>query len=69
MIENEPHHITQRGNNRQDVFFADDDRLQYLAFLKVRSETHLLSILGFCLMTNHADSRLIAAREKVDWKP
>jgi putative transposase len=21
-----PHHITQRGNNRQDVFFVDDDR-------------------------------------------
>ncbi len=25
-----PHHITLRGNNRQDVFFADDDRLFYL---------------------------------------
>jgi len=22
----EPHHISQRGNNRQDVFFVDDDR-------------------------------------------
>jgi len=24
------HHITQRGNNRQDVFFVDDDRRVYL---------------------------------------
>jgi|GEM_PF-7079270 len=21
-----PHHITHRGNNRQDIFFVDDDR-------------------------------------------
>ncbi len=53
VIENVPHHITQRGNNRQDVFFTDDDRLQYLAFLKDRSETYGLTILGYCLMTNH----------------
>ena len=24
------HHITQRGNNRQDVFFVNDDRRVYL---------------------------------------
>jgi len=28
------HHITQRGNNRQDVFFVDDDRRKYLEVLK-----------------------------------
>jgi REP element-mobilizing transposase RayT len=22
------HHVTQRGNNRQDVFLTDDDRLE-----------------------------------------
>ena len=27
------HHITQRGNNRQDVFFVDDDRQVYLELL------------------------------------
>ena len=26
-----PHHVTQRGNYRQTVFHADDDRLFYLA--------------------------------------
>jgi len=25
-----PHHITQRGNRRADVFFDDDDRRRYL---------------------------------------
>jgi len=28
------HHVTQRGNNRQDVFFVDDDRRVYLSCLK-----------------------------------
>ena len=28
-----PHHITQRGNDRQDVFFLDSDRAAYLALL------------------------------------
>jgi GrpB-like predicted nucleotidyltransferase (UPF0157 family) len=26
VIPGVPHHVTQRGNNRQDVFFTDDDR-------------------------------------------
>lgn len=48
-----PHHITQRGNNRQDVFFVDDDRRVYLSLLKEHSEKYGLEILGWCLMTNH----------------
>ena len=28
-----PHHVTQRGNNQQDVFFVDDDRRVYLELL------------------------------------
>ena len=52
-IVNVPHHITQRGNNRQDVFFVDDDRRVYLSILKEQSEKYGLQILGWCLMTNH----------------
>jgi hypothetical protein len=29
-----PHHVTQRGNNRQDIFLTDDDRRFYLAILR-----------------------------------
>jgi len=32
-----PCHITQRGNNQQDVFFVDDDRRVYLELLQVQS--------------------------------
>ena len=48
-----PHHITQRGNNRQDVFFVDDDRRVYLEFLKEQSERYGLEVSGYCLMSNH----------------
>jgi putative transposase len=26
VVEHVPHHVTQRGSNRQDVFFLDDER-------------------------------------------
>ena len=48
-----PHHITQRGNYRQDVFTDDDDRRQYLYWLGDYSQKYGLSILSYCLMSNH----------------
>jgi putative transposase len=47
------HHITQRGNNQQDVFFVDSDRRAYLGFLKRGAARHGLAVHGYCLMTNH----------------
>jgi putative transposase len=38
VLEDVPHHITQRGNNQQDVFFVDDDRTVYLELLKEHSQ-------------------------------
>ena len=29
-----PHHVTQRGNRRMDVFFTDEDRQAYLDLLR-----------------------------------
>ena len=48
-----PHHVTQRGNNRQDVLFVDDDRQVYLDILRKQSAKYGLRVLGFCLMPNH----------------
>jgi putative transposase len=47
------HHVTQRGNNRQDVFLTDSDREFYLGLLRKRSGQYGLDVLGYCLMTNH----------------
>jgi len=59
-----PHHITQRGNNHQDVFFTDDDRRLYLRILGAQSERYGLSIIGYCLMTNHIHLIAVPQREE-----
>jgi len=48
-----PHHITQRGNARRDVFFTGSDRRVYLGLLKQYAQEYALEVLGYCLMTNH----------------
>jgi putative transposase len=48
-----PHHVTQRGNRREDVFFSDDDRQKYLQLILEYSGKHGLKTLAYCLMTNH----------------
>jgi len=47
------HHITQRGNNRQDVFFVDEDRRVYLELLQEQAHKYGLEVLAYCLMSNH----------------
>lgn len=59
-----PHHATQRGNNRQDIFLTDDDRLFYLQTLRQKSEQFGLTILGYCLMTNHV--HVVAVPRRAD---
>ena len=48
-----PHHITQRGNRRQDVFFQDSDYENYLELLKEWCDSEGIIIWAYCLMTNH----------------
>jgi putative transposase len=48
-----PHHITQRGNARQDVFRTDSQRRAYLDLLAEHAAANRLRILSYCLMTNH----------------
>ncbi len=64
VIPNIPHHVTQRGNNHQEVFFSDKDRHIYLNFLKQQADKYSLKLLGYCLMTNHV--HLIATPAKAD---
>ena len=48
-----PHHVTQRGNNRQPVFFNDRDREMYLELLAKYKDLYHMTIVGYSLMTNH----------------
>lgn len=48
-----PHHIVQRGHNRQAVFFTEDDRSSYLSTLCEFRDALGVQIHAYCLMTNH----------------
>jgi putative transposase len=45
--------ITQRGNNRQDVFFSEQDYLYYLDVLNETAIKYECQIHAFALMSNH----------------
>jgi len=63
VVPDYPHHITQRGNYRQDVFRDDADRKQYLEFVAYYSQKCQLEILGYCIMTNHVHFIAIPKKE------
>ncbi len=58
-----PHHVTQRGNVRRDIFFTAADRQVYLGLLKQYAALYQLDVLGYCLMTNHVHLVVIPAAE------
>lgn len=58
-----PHHVTQRGNYRRDVFLNDANRRLYLELLREHSAKHGVSFLAFCLMSNHVHFVVVPATE------
>ena len=48
-----PHHVVQRGHNRQPVFTCDDDFEHYLGNLRDEKRHLDCRVHAFCLMTNH----------------
>jgi len=48
-----PHHIIQRGNRRQTVFFDDADKEFYLKLLKRHGDRAGIIFHSYCLMSNH----------------
>jgi len=59
-----PHHITQRGNRRENVFFSDADREAYLEWLAEYCAKHGLEVLAYCLMTNHIHAVTVPKTEE-----
>jgi putative transposase len=58
VIPNYPHHVIQRGHNRNTVFASDDDYTYYLDNLAQWKETLKCKVYAFCLMTNHVHLRV-----------
>jgi putative transposase len=48
-----PHHIIQRGNNRQNIFLTDEDRKAYLAWIAEYAAKFDIKIHAYVLMDNH----------------
>ncbi|MGH8400106.1 MAG: transposase [Gammaproteobacteria bacterium] len=49
----QPHHIIQRGNNRQAIFADTQDYAVYLEWLREAAKRFRLYIHSYVLMTNH----------------
>jgi len=56
-------HITQRGVDRQPVFFSPRDRETYLGLVADNPEETHTRILAYCLLTNHVHWIAIPERE------
>ena len=53
VFANVPHHVTQRGNHRELVFFSPGDQETYLLLLRDYAIQHQVEVVAYCLMPNH----------------
>jgi putative transposase len=64
VVPDMPHHVIQRGNRRQRVFFCDDDRRAYLQMLEERTKKYFVEVWAYCLMDNHVHLIVVPKNEK-----
>ena len=48
-----PHHVIQRGNNRQLIFVDDADRERFLQVLRDYAKQYQVAVHAYVLMSNH----------------
>lgn len=54
-----PHHVVQRGNRRQKVFFRDEDYEAYIALVSQFFDLNRVEVWAYCLMPNHVHLVLV----------
>lgn len=64
VIPGYPHHIVQRGNRRQPVFWDDNDRRSYLDLLNIHAKSAGIEFWAYCLMNNHIHLVAVPKHEK-----
>jgi putative transposase len=62
VIADVAHHVTQRGNGRQFILAGESERLVYLDLLRRAVDVHELSVVGYCLMSNHVHLVVVPRR-------
>jgi len=58
-----PHHVTQRGNRREQTFFKDEDYAEYCGLLADSCRSCGTQVLAYCLMPNHVHLIMVPADE------
>ena len=64
VVPNLPHHIVQRGNRRQRVFFAEIDYEAYLSLAAEWCGKFGVEIWAYCLMPNHVHLIAVPSTEE-----
>jgi len=59
-----PHHVTQRGDRRENVFLARGDYQHYISLLREYSAPRGLEVIAYCLMPNYV--HLVAVPHRSD---
>jgi putative transposase len=57
-----PHHVTQRGNRREAIFFEDGDQEVYRDLLAEQARKARVEVWAYCLMPNHVHLILLPTR-------
>jgi putative transposase len=58
-----PHHVTQRGNRREQTFFEEGDYALYLDLLAEGAQRAQTEIWSYCLMPNHVHVIVVPSDE------
>ena len=59
-----PYHVTQRGTNRQPVFFRLSDRKLYLQLIRENQSAAGVRVIAYSLMSNHVHFVIVPEREE-----
>jgi putative transposase len=59
VVPEQPHHVIQRGNRRQKVFFYPGDKILYLKLLKEQVDKYNVEVWAYCLLDNHVHLVLV----------
>jgi len=63
VIPDLPHHVTQRGNRREAIFFEDGDHEVYRDLLAEQIQKAQVEVWAYCFMPNHVHLILTPKRD------
>jgi putative transposase len=64
VVPDYPHHITQRGTNKMDIFLDNEDRTYFIQCVKDYLSKTQTRLWAFCLMSNHFHLLLVPEEEE-----